>query len=34
VIKDGIFNPPIDEGSNVVVSKEDMHDSTMNLRKQ
>jgi len=30
VMKDGLFNPPADEESDVVVSEEDMHDLTLN----
>ncbi|KAK7368912.1 hypothetical protein VNO80_10945 [Phaseolus coccineus] len=30
VMKDGLFNPPVDEESDVVVSEEDMHDPTLN----
>jgi len=31
VMKDGIFNPSLDEESDLVLSKEDMHDPTLNL---
>jgi len=30
LLKDGLFNPPVDKESDVAVSKEDMHDQTLN----